>query len=176
MAWTPTTAASKKATRLIIIVTLSRQKIKWKGHLPLYPVEKDQICQKWKNKHQMKLKTWEYVVIRAQNMQVNIGAKYFYLQLIMIYFDKKTKWIIIQILFFTDTTYFSKIKEKYCSAHYKEEDTLQGAIETCMSDEICQMFYSFSCNDQGPFRLCQSKSDLQNSNSTSCSYLKKDGK
>ena len=75
---------------------------------------------------------------------------------------------------FTDTSRFTKLKGKSCKSYYHVEDTLQRATEICKTDVKCKVFYSTLCTDEGPFRLCQDQFDLQDSDSESCAYLKKE--
>ena len=76
---------------------------------------------------------------------------------------------------FSETTSFTKVDGKYCKTHYKEEVTLEKATEKCKNDEDCTLFYSNSCNDEGPFKLCQNQSEIEDFNSTTCAYSKKQG-
>ena len=77
---------------------------------------------------------------------------------------------------FSETSSFIKVDGKYCETHYGEETTLEKATEKCQNDEDCMLFYSQSCKVEGPFKLCQNQSDLQEVNSTTCAYLKKQGR
>ena len=76
---------------------------------------------------------------------------------------------------FSETFPFTKVDGKYCKTHYKEEITLEKATKECKNDKECTLFYSNSCNDEGPFKLCQNQSDLQDLSSTYCAYSKKQG-
>ena len=50
--------------------------------------------------------------------------------------------------------------------------TLHSAIEECTKNDNCQMFYSPTCNTDGPFKLCQHESDVQESAVETCAYSK----
>ena len=79
---------------------------------------------------------------------------------------------MIFLICVSDTSSFAKIEKKYCKNHYHNEDTLQRAIDRCNADENCKMFYSNTCNDEGPYRFCENFSDWENSTSKTCLYMK----
>ena len=77
-------------------------------------------------------------------------------------------------VYFTETSSFTKVGDKLCENHYHEEYTLVKATEKCKADENCKMFYSSSCTDEGPFRLCHNQSDSLAQNTSTCAYSKKE--
>ena len=67
---------------------------------------------------------------------------------------------------------FIKVKGKICVSSYQSENTLDSAMERCNLDEDCNMFYNPDCSNKGPFRLCNSTSNILDSDVGNCAYSK----
>ena len=72
-----------------------------------------------------------------------------------------------------DYNLFTKTFCMSCVNDYKTTDSFVNAIETCASNEKCKMVFSTTCNDEGPFKLCENTLDLPSSVPNHCAYVKK---
>ena len=45
-------------------------------------------------------------------------------------------------------------------------------MDTCNLDDDCYMFYNPDCSNKGPFRLCNSTSNILDSDGDNCAYSK----
>ena len=66
---------------------------------------------------------------------------------------------------------YKKIEKKFCTS-YDKYGTLDVAKKACTVDDICAAIVDLRCDNDGPFKLCNYRSELRNSSTQTCAYIK----
>ena len=82
--------------------------------------------------------------------------------------------LIVFWVIFTGVNKFERLLDKSCKTITNTTEHLSQAIEICTKDENCKMFYSDTCDDIGPFKMCDSSFENSISLGGGCAYNKKE--